>query len=120
MEKLKAYCEVPDNIGLKLMDRADESTLDGEHNGAFFNPRASRIRATFPRASHSQAIFTFYSGALGPCPPQRHLYFNRLLRIEPSVPTRSLIGGAVYYLLSENRARWSDVYVGSEPLTLGC
>ena len=33
MEELKAYCEVPDNIDLKLMDRANESTLDGEHNG---------------------------------------------------------------------------------------
>ena len=36
MEELKAYCEVPDNIDLKLIDRADESTLDGEHNGVFF------------------------------------------------------------------------------------
>ena len=36
MEELKAYYEVPDNIDLKLMDRADESTLDGEHNGVFF------------------------------------------------------------------------------------
>ena len=26
MEELKAYCEVPDNIDLKLMDREDEST----------------------------------------------------------------------------------------------
>ena len=37
MEELKAYCEVPDNIDLKLMDRADESTLYGEHNGVFFS-----------------------------------------------------------------------------------
>ena len=36
MEELKAYCEVPDNIDLKLMDRANESTLDGEHNDVFF------------------------------------------------------------------------------------
>ena len=36
MEELKAYCEVPDNIDLKLMDRADEFTLDGEHNSVFF------------------------------------------------------------------------------------
>ena len=36
MEELMAYCEVPDNIDLKLMDRADESTLGGEHNGVFF------------------------------------------------------------------------------------
>ena len=120
MEELKAYCEVPDNIDLKLMDRADESTLDGEHNGVFFTPGASRSRATLPRASHSQAIFTFYPGAPGPCPPQCHPYFNRLLRIEPSVLARSLVGGVVYYLLFENRAGWPDVYVCFEPPTSGC
>ena len=36
MEELMAYYEVPDNIDLKLMDKADESTLGGEHNGVFF------------------------------------------------------------------------------------
>ena len=36
MEELKAYYEVLDNIDFKLMDRVDESTLDGEHNGVFF------------------------------------------------------------------------------------
>ena len=30
------YCEVPDNIDLRLMERADNSTLGGEHNGVFF------------------------------------------------------------------------------------
>ena len=36
MEELKMYCEVPDSIDLRLMERADESTLGGEHNGVFF------------------------------------------------------------------------------------
>ena len=36
MEELKVHCEVPDNIDLRLMERADESTLGGEHNGVFF------------------------------------------------------------------------------------
>ena len=31
-----AYCEVPDNIDLRLMERTNESTLGGEHNGVFF------------------------------------------------------------------------------------
>ena len=31
-----AYCEVPDSIDLQLMERMDESTLGGEHNGVFF------------------------------------------------------------------------------------
>ena len=30
------YCEVPDNIDFRLVDRPDESTLSGEHNGVFF------------------------------------------------------------------------------------
>ena len=38
MEELKVYCEVPDNIDLRLMERADDSTLGGEHNGVFFTP----------------------------------------------------------------------------------
>ena len=36
MEELMAYCKVPDNINLWLMERVDESTLGGEHNGVFF------------------------------------------------------------------------------------
>ena len=36
MEELMAYCEVPNNIDLRLMERTDESTLSGEHNGVFF------------------------------------------------------------------------------------
>ena len=36
MEELMVYCEVLDDIDLRLMERADESTLGGEHNGVFF------------------------------------------------------------------------------------
>ena len=36
MEELKVYCEVPDNVDLRLMERTDESTLGGEHNSVFF------------------------------------------------------------------------------------
>ena len=48
MEEIKAYCEVPDNIDLKLMDRADESTLDGEHNGVFFTREHLTTGLHFP------------------------------------------------------------------------
>ena len=46
MEELMAYCEVPDNIDLPLMERTDESTLGGEHNGVFFTWEhlAARLR----------------------------------------------------------------------------
>ena len=36
MEELRAYCDVPDNIDLKLMEEPDESTLCREHNVVFF------------------------------------------------------------------------------------
>ena len=36
MEELRTYCEILDNIDLKLMEKPDESTLGGEHNAVFF------------------------------------------------------------------------------------
>ena len=36
MEELTVYCEVSDNIDLRLMERVDDSTPGGEHNGVFF------------------------------------------------------------------------------------
>ena len=43
-----AYCEVPDNIDLRLMDRTDESTLGGEHNGVFFTREHLAVGLRFP------------------------------------------------------------------------
>ena len=48
MKELKPYFEVPDNIDLKLMDKADESTLDGEHNGVFFTQEHLVAGLRFP------------------------------------------------------------------------
>ena len=48
MEELKAYCEVPDNINLRLMERADESMLGGEHNGVFFTQEHLVVGLRFP------------------------------------------------------------------------
>ena len=120
MEELMAYCEVPNNIDLQLMDRTDESTLGGEHNGVFFYPRAPRNWAALPCPSPSQAFFAFHPGAPGSYPPQRHSYFDRVLRVEPPIPTRLLVDRALYNLFSEDRARRPDVYVGYEPPTSGC
>ena len=36
MEELRTYCEIPDNIDLKLMEKLDKSTMGGEHNVVFF------------------------------------------------------------------------------------
>ena len=48
MEELKVQCEVPDNIDLRLMERADESTLGGEHNGVFFTREHLAAGLRFP------------------------------------------------------------------------
>ena len=50
MEELKVYCEVLDNIDLRLMERADDSTLGGEHNSVFFTREhlASGLRFPIP------------------------------------------------------------------------
>ena len=48
MEELMAYCEVPDNIDLRLMERTDESTMGGEHNGVFFTREHLAAGLRFP------------------------------------------------------------------------
>ena len=48
MEELKAYCEVPNSIDLWLMERVDESTLGGEHNGVFFTREHLAVGLRFP------------------------------------------------------------------------
>ena len=42
------YCEVPDNINFRLVDRPDESTLSGEHNGVFFTREHLAAGLRFP------------------------------------------------------------------------
>ena len=48
MEELRAYCEVPNNIDLRLMERAEKSTLGGEHNGVFFTGEYLAVGLRFP------------------------------------------------------------------------
>ena len=48
MEELRAYCEVPNNIDLRLMERADESTVSREYNGVFFTREHLVVGLRFP------------------------------------------------------------------------
>ena len=48
MEGLMRYCEVPDNISFRLVDRPDESTLRVEHNGVFFTLEHLAAGLRFP------------------------------------------------------------------------
>ena len=66
MEELMAYYEVPDKIDLQLMDRTDESTLGGEHNGVFFTREhlAARLRFPVPTLVKQFLHFTWTPPAL--------------------------------------------------------
>ena len=66
MEELKVHCEVPDNIDLRLMERADESTLGGEHNGVFFTREhlAAGFRFPVPAIVKQFLHFTWATPAL--------------------------------------------------------
>ena len=48
MEELRVYFEVPNNINLRLMERADESTLGGKHNDVFFTREHLAAGLRFP------------------------------------------------------------------------
>ena len=48
MEELKVHYKVPNNIDLWLMERADKSTLGGEHNGVFFTREHLTVGLRFP------------------------------------------------------------------------
>ena len=66
MEELMAYCEVPDNIDLRLMEKTDESTLGGEHNGVFFTQEhlAAELRFPVPALVKQFLHFTWAPPAL--------------------------------------------------------
>ena len=59
MEELMAYYEVPDNIDLRLMERADEPTLGGEHNGVFFTKEHLAAGPRFPMPTLVKQFFHF-------------------------------------------------------------
>ena len=48
MEELRTYCEIPNDIDLKLMEKPDESTLGGEHNAVFFTQEQLTAGLRFP------------------------------------------------------------------------
>ena len=66
MEDLKTYCEVPDNIDLRLMEKTDDYTLGGEHNGVFFTREhlAAGIRFPVPAIVKQFLHFTLAPSAL--------------------------------------------------------
>ena len=59
VEELRSYCEVPENIDLKLMDEPDESTLGGEHKVMFFTCDQLATRLRFPVLTLVKQFFQF-------------------------------------------------------------
>ena len=59
IEELMRYCEVPDKIDFRLVDRPDESTLSGEHNGVFFTREHLAAELRFPMPAIVKQILHF-------------------------------------------------------------
>ena len=92
MEELRAYCDIPDNIDLRLMEESDESTLGGEHNAVFFTREHLAIGLRFPVPSIVKQFLHFYQGAVGPRPSQYYSDSNRMQCVERLIPTRPFVG----------------------------
>ena len=75
MEELKVHCEVPKNIDLQKMERADESTQGGEHNGVFFTREHLAVRLRFPVPAIVKQFLHFTL----PLPALTHLNVIRIL-----------------------------------------
>ena len=93
MEELMRYCEVPNNISFRLVDRPDESTLSVEHNGVFFTREhlAAGLRFPLPAMVKQFLHFTRAPSALIhpnvililiDCCVQNHLYQLDLMLVE--------------------------------------
>ena len=48
MEELRTYCEVLDNIDLRLMENPEDSAMGGEHNAMFFAREQITAGLRFP------------------------------------------------------------------------
>ena len=59
MEELKAYCKVPNNFDLRLMEWAYESVLGGEHNDVFFTREHLTVGLRFPVPAIVKQFFHF-------------------------------------------------------------
>ena len=51
MEELRAYCEIPDDIDVMLLDGPAQNTVGAEHNAVFFTREQLAARLHFPVSS---------------------------------------------------------------------
>ena len=71
MEELRTYCETPDDIDLKLMDKPDESTLGGEHNAVFFTREQLAAGLHFPVSALVKQFLHFTMASSGLIHPNK-------------------------------------------------
>ena len=122
MEELMAYCKVPDNIDLRFMERTDESTLGGEHNGVFFTREHLATGLRFPVPTLVKQFLHFTRAPPAHIHPNviriliRCCVLNQLYQLNLSLVELCII----YFLRIGQGGRMPDVYVGSESPTSGC
>ena len=119
MEELKVHCEVPDNIDLRLMERADESTLGGERNGVFFTCEHLAAGLRFPLPTIVKQFLNFILALpalihlnviriLIGCCVLNHFYQLDLTLVEPFI----------IYLLNIGSGGWMSMSVLSPRLQI--
>ena len=117
MEELKMYCEGPDNIDLRLMERADDSTLGREHDGVLFTQEHLAAGLFFPVPTIFKQFLHFTRA------PPALIHPNMIhILIGSCVLNHGLISRRwrFHYLLPEHRAGGSDVHVCFESLIPYC
>ena len=106
MEELKAYCEVPDDINFWLMERADDSMFDGEHNGVREH-LATRLRFPVPAIVKQFLHFTRVPPALIH-PNMIHILIGSCVLNHLYGLDLSLVEIFIIYFLSIGDSFWSS------------
>ena len=111
MEELRTYCEIPNDIDLKLMEKSDDSTMGWEHNDVFFTREQLTAGLRFPVSSLVKQFFAFYQGTADPCSSQRNPNSHRMQSSELLIPARPFAGQDLLRLFFDIKARGPDVFV---------
>ena len=113
MDKVRSYCQIPEDIDFKLSEGPTESTMGKEYNA--FHRGTTRSRASLPCVIHGQAILALHQSATCLYSLKRHSDYDWMLRTKPSLSARPFIGGSLLCLHLEAGAQWSAIHVSLEP-----
>ena len=119
MEELKVYCEAPDNIDLRLMERADDSTPGGDHNGVFFTREHLAAGLCFPIAALVKQFLHFTRAPLALIHPNMiriligNCVLNHLYQLDLTLMELFII-----YFLNVGSGGWMSMLVLSPRLQI--